>query len=553
MADDLEVSLLAALLPACTPADPSASQERLQSHAQAFEGLMSLIPAKQYYAQDTSDQWQRKKQSKAQKKAAKRAKLDPTNIQSAKDVMDENERKRKRELDGDGDGDSDDLSDLNAPGKEKPREGLKPKDVKKQKLDGAIGKDAEEEDEETRQQREEKQKKIDERRQKKKEKQQEKAQTKKQRQDAPSLEAPNPDADRMHVEQKPKVDAPAPAAEEASDAESDHGISGDEEIDKVDVSGMMEDAKDDNSWTSASPSPGPESPASSAIPSASSSSSIIPPTSSESSKKLKNKAGKIQLPQVDQEVLKARLQARIEALRAARKADGIDGKPARNRQELMEARRRKEEERRTRKKEMRKQAKEDEQRKAAEVELARLRGSGSPGTPDIFSPMEQENNFSFGRITFDDGQQMDSSASNLIDAKKKKGRSDAKTALEAAEKKQQRLAGLDEAKRKEIESKDLWLNAKKRAHGEKVKDDTNLLKKTLKRKDKQKKKSEQEWTERIEGVEKGKEMRQKKREDNLRKRREEKGTKPGKKANKLKAGKKSARPGFEGSFRSKTK
>ncbi|KAL1621677.1 hypothetical protein SLS56_009075 [Neofusicoccum ribis] len=529
-------------------------EERLQSHAQAFEGLMSLIPAKQYYGQDTSDQWQRKKQSKAQKKAARRAKLDPGNIQTAKDVMDENERKRKRQLDGDDD--SDDISDLDAPGKEKPREGLKPKDPKKQKLGEAAagkGQDPEEEDEETRRKREEKQKKIEERRLQKKQKQQEKAQAKKQHPDSASVNASNPDADETDGKKnEPKGKKKATPIAKDSDAESSAAAS-DEEIEKVDVSGLIEDDKDDNSWTSVSPSPGPESPASSAIPSASSTSSVVPPTTSETSKKLKDKTGKIQMPQVDQEVLKARLQARIEALRTARKADGIDGKPARNRQELMEARRRKEEERRQRKKEIRKQAKEDEQRKAAEAELARLRGSGSPGTPDIFSPMEQENNFSFGRITFDDGQQMDMTASNLVDAKKKKGRSDPKTALEAAEKKKQRLAGLDEEKRREIESKDLWLNAKKRAHGEKVKDDTNLLKKTLKRKEKQKKKSENEWTERIAGVQKGKEIRQKKREDNLRKRREEKGTKPGKKANKLKAGKKKARPGFEGSFRSKAK
>lgn len=527
-------------------------EERLKSHAQAFEGLISLIPAKQYYAQDTSDQWQRKKQTKAQKKAAKRAKLDPSNVQSAKDVMDENERKRKR-LDGDDD-ESDDLSDVNAEGKEKPLQGLKVKEAKKQKLEEAAAKEKEnsEKDDETRRKREEKQKKIEERRQKKKEKQKEKVQPKKQRQGTSSVNAPNPGADVMDVEANDKKAAQAPATEDESDAESDASAS-DGEIGKVDVSGLVEGEEDNNSWTSVSPSPEAESPASSAVPSASSSSSIAPPTGAEDSKKSKNRAGKIQMPQVDQEVLKARLQARIEALRAARKADGIDGKPARNRQELMEARRRKEEERRQRKKEVRKQAKEDEQRKAAEVELARLRGSGSPGTPDIFSPMEQENNFSFGRIEFDDGQQMDTTALNLVDAKKKKGRSDPKTALEAAEKKRQRLAGLDEEKRKEIESKDLWLNAKKRAHGEKVKDDTNLLKKTLKRKEKMKKKSEKEWTERIEGVQKGKEMRQKKREENLRKRREEKGTKPGKKANKLKAGKKKARPGFEGSFRSKSK
>lgn len=259
------------------------------------------------------------------------------------------------------------------------------------------------------------------------------------------------------------------------------------------------------------------------------------------------------LPQVDPQVLQERLQARLNALRAARKADGPNGKPARNRQELIEARRKKEESRKAHKKELRQKAKIAQD---AETEAARLRGgSGSPmWSPGTFSPREPENNFSFGRVAFDDGAEMDASLTTVLDPRKKKGPQDAKTALEAVQNKRARLSGLDAAKRADIEEKDRWLSAKKRVSGEKVRDDTSLLKKTLKRKEKGKAKSEKEWGERIEGVKVGKEMKQKKREDNLRIRREGKGVKGKKKAPgagakaKAKGGARK-RPGFEGSFR----
>ena len=80
-----------------------------------------------------------------------------------------------------------------------------------------------------------------------------------------------------------------------------------------------------------------------------------------------------------------------------------------------------------------------------------------------------------------------------------------------------------------------------------MRDDTNLLKKTLKRKEKQKKKSEKEWGERLEGVKRAGEVKQKMREDNLAKRREEKGKKSSTKVK----GSKKKRPGFEGSMRTK--
>ena len=310
---------------------------------------------------------------------------------------------------------------------------------------------------------------------------------------------------------------------------------------------------DQNSSSSASSSPKCQS---SSVSSASQSpsslpSSIVPPKSAEEAAE-QNASTK--LPKIDSELLKSRLQARIEALRAARKADGIDGKPARNRQELMEARRRKEKLRRDHKKELRAKAKQDESA-AAEAELARLRGSGSPSSIDIFSPRHYsnliENNFSFGRVSFNDGQQTNSSLSSIIDPRKKKGPQDPRTALQALEKKQDRIASMDEKKKAEIEEKDRWLSAKMRSHGESIKDDKSLLKKTLKNKESAKTRSEQKWNERIDGVQKAQDSRQRKREDNLRKRKEEKGSK-GKKV-KTSVKKRKGRPGFEGSFRARTK
>jgi hypothetical protein len=301
----------------------------------------------------------------------------------------------------------------------------------------------------------------------------------------------------------------------------------------------------DNQGSTASPSPPRASPTfdNPTNPSTSTStSSVIPPATAPKH---------IKIP-TDPELLKSRLAARIEALRAARRADGPNGAPARNRQELMEARRKKEEQRRAHKKALRLKAKQEEEARREEA-LASARDSptSSMMSPAIYS--SSENNFSFGRVTFSDGQQLSNDLSGLLSAPKRKGPQDPATALLAREKKRLRLAGLDEDKRTDIEEKDLWLSAKKRAHGEKVRDDTNLLKKTLRRKEKAKKKSEKDWATRTEGVRKGQEMKHKKREENIRKRKEEKVSKGSKGSSKGKSGKGGKpkpknRPGFEGSF-----
>lgn len=252
----------------------------------------------------------------------------------------------------------------------------------------------------------------------------------------------------------------------------------------------------------------------------------------------------------------ARIKELIEAKRAARNADGLNGKPAKSRSELMEARRILEQKKKEKKKEVRAAEREELKKKEFEDHLASLRGSPSLGS-ELFAPRSRSasvsspgvnaNNFSFGRVAFADGTRINSSLSGLAEqTKKPKGALDAKTALIVAEKKQAHLNSLDEEKRKEVEEKDIWLNARKRVNGEKIKDDVSLLKKSLKRREKSKNKSEREWTERKEGVAKGQEIKQKKREHNIAKRKDEKGVK-GKKKGKTGAGaKKSFKPKSKG-------
>ena len=268
-------------------------------------------------------------------------------------------------------------------------------------------------------------------------------------------------------------------------------------------------------------------------------SSTLPPS---------EKTKHIRIPD-DTSALRARLAARIEALRAARKAD-VDGKPIRTRQELIEARRVKQAERKAHKKELRRQARLEEDRKREEALASARNSPGSVLSPLIGLGTEEEaaaNHFAFGRVAFADGTQMSHDLSYVKDAKKKKGPAagDHKAQLAVLETAKKRMAGLDDDKRKEVLEKETWLAARRRAEGQKIHDDEALLKKAVKRKERAKKKSEREWSERASGVEKSMKERQKKREDNIRKRKEDKMLG---KAKKRDAKVKKGRAGFEGSF-----
>jgi hypothetical protein len=479
-------------------------------------------------------QWQKKKkQTLEERQAAKRAKLDPASHKSAKDVMDENALKRKRELEGEAsEADSSDL-DIDIE-REKPLEGIKK--AKKQKT--KAPEDAEAAEVEEISTATKAQQKAAAKADKRREKRKELSAKKKSIDDTKKAQG----AEFSKGLTKPSESEAEVDEDEDEDNDDDDNVDPEDRMEKLDVSGLVEEGQ------STAPSTAAHSNSSTAsVDSAASSTSSVPP----SGEPAQEKKPKTPLPIDDKAraLFQARLTAKLEAMRASRKADGPDGRPAKNRAELIEARRKKETERKLAKKTSRQELKEDEARQKAEEQLARIRGGS--GSPSMFAPRspESERNFNFGRVAWQDGQQLESSLSKFQESRKKKGKSDAKTALDAAQKKQSRINGFDEEKRKDIEEKDLWLAAKKRAQGEKVFDDVNLLKKTLKRQDKQKAKSKQEWKERLTSVTDGKEKKQKKREGNLQKRKEEKGQKGKKKAKK--PGKKVKRPGFEGTFKAR--
>ncbi|OQE07545.1 hypothetical protein PENVUL_c013G03066 [Penicillium vulpinum] len=522
-------------------------EERLRSHAQAFDGLLSLIPAKYYYGEeDTSDQWQRKKQTKEQAREAKRAKLNPEAAKTAKDVMDENARKRKRE-DGTIESDSSD----GEMGTEKPREGLQrgTTNIKKQKQvektdkpDAAKAAEAEA-----------RKKQKEEKKAQKKAAQMEKKRAKDAARKEKSQQSKKPSTTPTEDSEKsaPKPNGSAAKDTEASENEEDD----DQEDDDQEDDGVVEEGfsvefnvEEETPSSAPSTTDSPTFDASNPQSGTSSTSSIVPPSASTEAKSSEPKPLK-HTP----EELKQRLQKRLDELRAKRHADGLNGKPARNRQELIEARRQKAEQRKAHKRELREKAKIEEEKKTDEAMARRFSpgGSGSllasPRSP-AESVSSASNNFSFGRVMFADGQQTDATGTTVRDKPKTSGARDPASQLKVAEAKKARLEAMDPEKRADVEEKDLWLNAKKRAHGERVRDDTSLLKKALKRKETAKKKSEREWGDRMDAVAKFRGERQNKREENLRKRRDEKGVK-GKKKSSSGGKKKAARPGFEGSFK----
>jgi hypothetical protein len=486
-------------------------------------------------------QWQKKKkQTLEERQAAKRAKLDPASHKSAKDVMDENALKRKRELEGEvSEAESSDL-DMDIE-KEKPLEGIKK--AKKQKTKPVESEENADDDVGNSRALSKSELKAEAKAEKKKEKKKEKQAKKKQ------IETTKKAQGAEFSKGLTKASEPADEVDEEDEVEDEDEDEDDNRLDDpedriqdIDVSGLIEEGQSTAPSTTAN-----SNSSTASVASAASSASSIPPSTDAPQEKKPKKP--LPIDDESKAIFQARLTAKLEAMRASRKADGPDGRPARNRAELIETRRKKEAERKAAKKVNRIEAKEDEARQKAEEQLARIRGgSGSPSIFPARSP-ETERSFNFGRVAWQDGQQLESTLSRFQESKKRKGKSDVKTALDAAQKKQARINGLDETKRKDIEEKDLWLAAKKRAQGEKVFDDVNLLKKTLKRQEKQKSKSKQEWKERLTNVQEGKEKKQKKREENLKKRRDEKGQKGKKKVKK--PGKKVKRPGFEGTFKAR--
>ncbi|OIW26463.1 SURF6-domain-containing protein [Coniochaeta ligniaria NRRL 30616] len=540
-------------------------QDRLREHSKAFDGLLSLIPAKMYYGEDTSDQWKKKKQTKAEAKAAKRNKLDPDSElnKNAKEVMDERARNKRKLRDmqespeADSEEEQDDVSlDLDVE-KEKPGEGLKkkvaPAETETEETASKKPKLTEDEpQEELSEAAKAKAAKKLAKQQKKEEKDLKKKAKKEAKSDKTTTGEPTEDADAEPAEEdqsapekkgKPQSKKTKDVIHEST--ESDPTPEEDAEMEQISLPGLA----DEEDSTAAST---PHSPVFDTAPEATSNPPSVEEAASTTTSSLASAVAPSEKPKhikipTDTTALRARLAARIEALRAARKADGSDGKPILTRSELIEERRRKQAQRKAHKKELRLKAKQEEDLKREEA-LASARNSpgGSLMSPMIPIDDEVETSFSFGRVAFGDGTTLSRDLTYEKESGPQKKKLDPKSALAKVEAQKRRLAELDDDKRKDILEKETWLAARRKAEGEKVRDDEGLLKKAVKRKDKAKQKSEKEWKERKAGVAKGIHDRQKKREANLQARRDGKGQKGKKKSGPTK--KKAARPGFEGSF-----
>ena len=154
-----------------------------------------------------------------------------------------------------------------------------------------------------------------------------------------------------------------------------------------------------------------------------------------------------------------------------------------------------------------------------------------------------------------EGQMVFSKFDFTDSAKKEKHQSDLhgkdyKRLLEKIEKRNEKINKVksrDEGAGKALEDKFKWESVMHKAEGEKVKDNPELLKKALKRKQKMKDQKKKKWENRVETVDKQKEEKQKKRTENIQKR------KQGMKDKKIKKLKKKGRilPGFQVLMKSK--
>ncbi|KAF3939259.1 hypothetical protein ABW19_dt0205069 [Dactylella cylindrospora] len=561
-------------------------EDRLRNHAKSFDSLLNLIPAKLYYTQDNSDQWKKRKQTREESKAAKRAKLDPDQPVTVKEVEDERARQReakeekRRKLNEDGTPyetksqtkarkkeekrrqrrerkmvnggehedekeDSPELSagpsvaDLHHPAK---RKGGKVKEVQlkvngTQKSGKAVAQNSRSDSEGSDQPSSEEE------------------------EDANQSESDSEDNDGNSedgVPEKPlpvkpvvkstkesttkatqpngklpsakpskpvkKLSKPEPKEDEDDISSVDDSDDGEDSIQRINgLAGAGENVN-------GSPSPAP---------------SNNTDTSSTAQKSLAEKLKSSKDPAVQQQ-LRERLAKRIEALRQARKADG--GETPRTRTELMDQRRKRDELRKERKKQMRLQAKAEAVKTNPHGDEAQEGRSSNTGSKSISNGTTAlPANYSFGEVHFGDGDKLKASLDGVKALKKKKGPTDVLGAIKHMEAAKARLESMPDDKRTEIQEKNRWSKALKMASGEKLQDDETLLKKSLKRQEKAKKKSEREWKERNANVEKAKALRQKKREANIAARKEQKKSgKSGKKGRKVPSKKSKGRAGFEG-------
>lgn len=269
------------------------------------------------------------------------------------------------------------------------------------------------------------------------------------------------------------------------------------------------------------------------------------------------------------ELLRERLQAKIQAMKEKRKAVGtnVEGAPT-SREAILQQRQRRAE--------LKRKRMEEEQQGQDSGSNGKV-DSGSSGSEssenEEASDMEDGHSGSlrnklrkitagdvmYQSIEFDDGAKVTSDLQRIRKAKGKKGpaKNDIAAHLKLLQAKKDKIASKDELEQIKLKKKEKWQRSILQAEGIKLKDDEKLLKKSLKRKEAKKRKSAIEWRERNRAVDQAKAEKAKRREENLQIRKQNKGLKKSKqqKMKKKVSGKaiipkKKKRAGFEGRLKS---
>lgn len=393
-------------------------QERLKTHSSAFDGLLSLIPAKYYYDDATQDQWQLKKQLKKDAQLNKRAKLDPDAKHSADDYN---------------------------------NHGASAKDVMNNRAKTA--------------------KKVE----------------------LPGAKAPQPiienDSEDVDI---PDMDV------DTNDSDNDDNSNDSGDFIRANGTLVFDDEGNEVADKEAAES------------------------ATRESKRVKRGTKKELSAEEQQQKsknlakLKAQLSEKITLLREKRKAPGSKtGGAVKSRDQILADRKRKEEARRQ----------EKLKRKLEEVD------ENLESESESEAEEEDENKaVLFGNIVFNDGSRVTSDLSKMrktAEKRKEKGpaNNDIKAHLLKLEQKKQKLAQMSPEDQAKQQDKDQWQRVMSQAEGIKVKDNEKLLKKALKQKERQKLKSEIEWKDRKQVVKDTVAARAKRREENLKARRDNKGKK----------------------------
>lgn len=230
------------------------------------------------------------------------------------------------------------------------------------------------------------------------------------------------------------------------------------------------------------------------------------------------------------ELLRAKLQTKIQTMKQKRKAPGskVDGAPS-SREAILSQRKRRQDIK--------------QQRKSNEAENSDSDDSDDSDNSD--DDMNDEDShvakkskknddvnadgIIYQSIMFNDGARATSDLQRLRKSQlgKKKGPSkhDYKGQLKALESRKSKFESKDELDKIKALEKNKWQKAMLQAEGVKMKDDEKLIKKAIKKKEAKKRKSAVEWDERKRDLETNKQEKAKRREENLKIRKENKGVK----------------------------